>query len=120
MIGVSLDRTSVAAGELLTGTIHWAAEEERRARSVHAFAIWRTEGGGNIARGIARVARFAVRGGDREATIPFRLLIPYEGPVSFAGELITLVWTLRVRFAQPGLDEFIDAEFRVVPRGSGS
>lgn len=116
MIGIALDRTTVEAGEFLTGGIQWSGEPDRAVRMVIAAAYWRTDGAGNIAHGLGRVTQFKVPAGQRDATFPLRLLIPYEGPVSFQGELIAVEWKLHVRVDQRGIDEQIETEFWVSVR----
>ena len=116
MIGIALDRTTVEAGEFLTGTVQWSGEPDRAARLVIAAAYWRTDGAGNVAHGLGRVAQFKVPAGQRDATLPLRMLIPHEGPVSFQGELIAVEWKLHVRVDQRGIDEQIETGFRVSVR----
>lgn len=116
MIGIALDREVVEAGEFLTGTVHWVADGDRVPRQLIAVAEWCTDGQGNRAHGIGRFAIFPLQRGVKEASFPLRLLIPYEGPVTFTGELVSVDWTLKVRVDQSGPDEAIESGFRVIPR----
>jgi hypothetical protein len=116
VIGIALDKDVVEAGEFLTGTVHWLADGDRLARQLIVAAEWRTDGQGNRAYGIGRAAVFPLPPGVRERSVRLRLLIPYEGPVTFTGELMSVNWTLRVRVDQSGLDQTIESAFRVIPR----
>ena len=118
MIGIVLDRDVVETGSLLTGTLQWIGQAGRPARRLFAVLAWRTDGQGNIARGIGRVAEIAIAPGQREGGFPLRLLVPYEGPISFEGHLLSIHWSLRVSVDQRGLDDHLETEFRVVPRQS--
>jgi hypothetical protein len=106
----------VEAGGILRGTLSWQSDDGRTARYIIAAAEWLTEGSGNVASGVGRSKKFAIPPGQREAAFPFRFLIPYEGPVSFAGEHITVKWKLRARVDLRGFDEFAEDEFTVTVR----
>lgn len=118
MIGIALDRDVVGAGEFLTGTAQWSAEGDRVARQLIIAIEWCTDGAGNRASGIARGAVFPL-GGRTQGSFLFRLLIPYEGPVTFTGELVSVSWKIRVRADLRGFDESVEGDFRVVARGGG-
>jgi hypothetical protein len=110
MIGIALDRQVVEAGGFLSGNIHY---ERGDARRFIVAAEWETVGPGNRARGIARAKVILPQG---EGSFPFRLKIPYEGPISFVGEVISIEWKLRARVDRKGADAFAEADFRVEPR----
>lgn len=110
MIGIALDREVVEAGAFVTGTIHY---ERGDARRIIVAAEWESDGAGNRARGVARAKVILPKG---KGAFPFRLKIPYEGPVSFVGEVISVGWKLRARVDRKGADAFAEAEFRVEPR----
>ena len=113
MIGIVLEKDEVEAGEFLTGTVQWGVDRDRTVTQIFVIAEWRTEGRGNRAHGLSRAMRVPIARGRREGTFPFRLLIPHEGPVTFAGELIQLGWTVRAYVDRKGIDEQAVAEFRV-------
>lgn len=117
MIAIVLDRDAVEAGSFLTGTLQWTGEAGRPARRFHAVLEWRTDGEGNTARGIGRGLQIAIAPGQREGNFSLRLLVPYEGPVSFEGTLLSIHWFLRVRVDQRGIDDQLEMEVKVVPRG---
>jgi len=116
VIRVSLDDATVATGEMLTGRVHWTAEDERGARAIAIVAQWHTLGEGDRAYGVGRGTRVVIQRDQRNAEIPFRLLIPHEGPITFEGELVSIVWRLWVRVDRLGLDEIAETEFRVGAR----
>jgi hypothetical protein len=113
VINIKIDDDTVAAGEVITGRVYWSAEGGRRPRRILVAAVWETAGEANKVRGVARAMEHVPRGA--EATFPFRLLIPHEGPITFKGELVSVVWKLKVRADQPGFDEFEESEFGVTP-----
>jgi hypothetical protein len=119
VIAIELEKDTVEAGDFVAGRIHWVREGDRSVTRILVDIAWRTDGGGNIASGVGRVTLVPVRKHQRDGLFPVRLLIPYEGPISFEGELISMSWQLRVRVDQSGFDEFAKAEFRVVPGGKG-
>ncbi len=114
MIEISIDHAIVHAGDFLSGRVQWKGD--RRPNRFIVAAQWETEGAGNARWGVGRGAVIVPRDDAREATLPVRLMIPHEGPISFKGSLITITWKLRVRVDQPGSDEFAEAAFRVEPR----
>ncbi|MEK6373910.1 MAG: hypothetical protein AABO58_14585 [Acidobacteriota bacterium] len=116
MISIRIDDDTVTAGEFVTGRIFWSAEGDRRPRRIIASAVWETAGQGNKVRGVGRAMEYEPR--EAEATFSFRLLIPHEGPITFKGELVAVVWKLKVRVEQPGFDEFEESEFRVGARST--
>ena len=115
MISIAIEDRTVAVGELLKAQIHWVAEGGTPRRIIVA-AEWATGGQGDRARGLGRSFVFVPRGNDREAMFPVRLLIPFEGPVSYEGPLISIEWKLHVRVERPGFDELESEVFRVEPR----
>ena len=120
MIGILLEKEVVEAGKFLTGTVQWGMDADQTITQIFVIAEWHTEGRGNRAHGLSRAVRIPIQRGQREGSSPFRLLIPYEGPVSFAGELIQLDWRVRAYVDRKGIDEQAVAEFRVTVRGTGA
>ena len=116
MIAIDIDHHSVDVGGFVTGHVRWTSEDDKRARRILVGLEWRTEGAGNRARGVSRAMSFAPKPDDRAAHFPFRLMVPHEGPVSFAGELITMGWHVKVRVDRIGFDEFAERPFRVTLR----
>jgi hypothetical protein len=83
-------------GETLEGTVSWQLDTP--AETVELRLLWYTQGKGDQDVGVVSVVPFANPGpADRRA---FRVRIP-EGPYSFSGKLISLLWALEV-VAEPG------------------
>ena len=116
MISFVLDSASVSAGEVISGRVRWIADGALAVRKIVVAAEWETYGFGNRASGVGRGTTQNVAKNARDATIPFRFLIPHEGPVTFEGELVKIRWKIRVRVDQLGFDELGEAEFKVEPR----
>lgn len=112
MISIKLDVDQIEVGGFLTGRVFWS--DDRRPRRIIVSACWDTEGSGNPKRGVARAMEVVPRAA--EMTVPFRFLIPHEGPITFRTQLTGVVWKIRVRVDQRGFDEFAESAFRVVPR----
>ena len=118
MIEIDIDRDVVQTGAFVTGHVRWAGDA--RVNRIIIAAHWETRGEGNRVWGVARSVVFAPKTGVHEAKVPFRLMIPHAGPISFEGSLITIVWSIKVRIDQSGLDEFAESAFRVEPRRLGA
>lgn len=106
---------SVAPGKVLEGRVKARTESGKAPRGLVVVAGWRTEGRGRRDAHDAVTVRLDAGGGaewpvDGEVRIP----IPAEGPVSFDGELVRIVWELRIRLDIPwGRDETLARVFRV-------
>ena len=82
-------------GETITGTVSWQLDPPLE--NVELRLIWYTEGKGDQDLGIVETAQFRTPGiVDRRG---FTIRLP-EGPFSFSGKLISLLWALEV-VAQP-------------------
>ena len=114
MIGIALHEPAVAAGGFLTATVRWIADGDRQPRRIIVAAEWQTDGAGDPVRGVGRSAVFQPK--EREEVFGVRFLIPHEGPLSYDGELLKIVWKLRVRVDRFGVDEIEEVLFRVEPR----
>ena len=83
-------------GETVEGTVSW--QLDRPAETVELRLLWYTQGKGDQDVGVVSIVPFANPGlADRRT---FRVRIP-EGPYSFSGKLISLLWALEV-VAEPG------------------
>jgi hypothetical protein len=83
-------------GETVEGTVSWQLDGP--AETVELRLFWYTQGKGDQDVGVAATVPFANPGlADRR---PFRVRIP-EGPYSFSGKLISLLWALEA-VAEPG------------------
>ena len=116
MIRIAIDDATISAGGLLTGRVHWTSDDDRAARAIVVAAQWQTTGEGNVAFGVGRATRVALRADQRTAEVPLRMLIPHEGPITFTGALTGVAWKLHVRVDRFGTDELAEKEFEVGPR----
>ena len=88
--------TAFAPGETVEGTASW--QLEKPARTVELRLFWYTQGKGDQDVGVVLTVPFpepALQ--DRRS---FHVVLP-QGPYSFSGKLISLLWALEV-VAEPG------------------
>ena len=103
--------TAFYPGDAIEGKAFWRLETPPR--SVELRLFWYTEGKGEQDVGIVEAVAFVNPAA--EDSRPFHLRLP-EGPYSFSGKLISLLWALEV-VAQPG-EEAGRLEITVSPTGS--
>jgi hypothetical protein len=89
-------KLAFAPGEELRGSASWSLDGDPESVEVRLF--WRTEGKGTQDVGIADSIAF--EGPGRKDRREFRLKIP-DGPYSFSGKLVAIVWSVEV-VAEPG------------------
>jgi len=85
-----------APGERLAGSVRWRLPDDPAWVALRLY--WRTEGKGTQDVDVVTEERFEAPG--RDDRRPFDFPLP-EGPYSFSGKLITLVWGLEL-VAEPG------------------
>jgi hypothetical protein len=97
-IRVELDggKAAFRPGEEVRGVASWSLDEDPT--SVELRLFWRTEGKGTQDVGVAETVAFEAAG--RADRREFRIRLP-EGPYSFTGQLVSLVWAVEV-VAEPG------------------
>ena len=103
--------TSFRPGDVVEGKAFWRLDPPPE--SVELRLFWYTEGKGDQDVGIVETIPYA--GPAAEDRRSFQLRLP-EGPYSFSGKLISLVWAIEV-VAQPG-DRVGRCEITVSPTGS--
>lgn len=109
----------VVCGEPMSGTVTWTPESEKSPRKITLTFGWRTEGRGSTASEDVIICEHdpGVISARRPVEMPFEIQIPEEVPVSFNGELIRVIWSLKVRVDLPwAFDEKHEWEFRVLGR----
>jgi hypothetical protein len=95
-INLAEGREAFQPGEDLNGTAYW--QLERAPRSAELRLFWFTRGKGSEDAGIVETVRFEhPREGE---TRPFRFRLP-DGPYSFSGKLISLIWALELVTESP-------------------
>ncbi|MEO0539144.1 MAG: hypothetical protein AAF215_35485 [Cyanobacteria bacterium P01_A01_bin.123] len=106
MIELHLDKTAIAVGDILSGTLVWkGVQSQNKPKKGTLTARWRTEGRGTRDRQIIQELPL-----DPEALIssqglslPFSIQIPYDGPITYNGALIRILWELEAVIEMPGL-----------------
>jgi hypothetical protein len=107
---LSDDNLSYYPGETMSGTVTWNLDRSPEVVELRLF--WRTEGKGDQDLEIAGVVRYENPSQrDEEA---FEFTLP-DGPYSFSGKLISLIWALEL-VALPS-EETERLEFILSPAG---
>jgi hypothetical protein len=89
-------KLAYAPGGEVRGRASWTLDADPESVEVHLF--WRTEGKGTQDTDIADTVVFEAPG--KQDRREFRLKIP-DGPYSFAGKLVAILWSVEV-VAEPG------------------
>ncbi len=118
MIHYQLNESIFTLGETVAGSCEWLPSGQESGRKAKLTVGWITEGRGDVDRGNLyavelipqRLARFSCK-------------IPLSAHPSYDGELLRIIWEVRVEFVSRGLigglgiGKFHDAKgFRVVAR----
>lgn len=96
-MNIELDQPWAECGDYVSGTVSWSGP--KRPRSVKVRLRYRTEGRGNTDKGEASEVEVLA---DNQGYQQFRLAVPSEGPVSFDGNLISLIWEVELRLDLKG------------------
>lgn len=105
MIEVSLEQEAVAVGETVKGRATVVPENDRW-KEVVVWVGWHTEGRGDMDKGeLIQVVRaketFTNVLAGMPLEIPFEAKIPEEGPISYDGEIVRIVYSVEVRVVVP-------------------
>lgn len=105
-------------GRCVTGRVRIDASVATKTRRITACLEWKTEGRGNRNTGTA--SRVTIHEGDlyegMSIRYEFELRIPEDGPISYEGHLIRILWAVMVRIDIPwGRDVVERAAITVVP-----
>jgi hypothetical protein len=84
------DRTSFLPGEELNGEVRWLLDSPGQ---IELRLFWRTEGKGT--KDVKVVEQINFDNPRRQESREFRFQLP-EGPYSFSGKLISLIWALEL------------------------
>ena len=92
-LGIHLDgaRSAFQPGERIRGSVQWSVEEPGSQVELRLF--WYTQGIGTRDVGVAHIERFETTGSQGSGS--FDLEAP-EGPYSFEGKLVSVVWALEL------------------------
>jgi hypothetical protein len=97
-------------GREVTGTVHWTLAAPPA--SIYTRLFWYTAGKGD--RDLSVVDESSTTTSSARGSLPFRFRLP-EGPYSFSGKLISLIWAIEA-IAEPAGDSG-RAELTVGPGG---
>lgn len=117
MIAIDVLTDVVECGETVRGVVRWAPEE-KMPRGIDVELTYHTEGRGDLDRKVVARARHDIVEGEGAGELPFELVVPVDGPISYDGRLMRVIWTvtasLDMRLARdPSSAEVIT----VFPRG---
>jgi hypothetical protein len=109
MIRIALSEQKVKNGERVKGSVTF--EGSKAPRKIEVICRWRIEGKG-------RSHEEVVDRSESEAmTIPFDFAIPREGPLSYDGQLLRIIWEIAADAdIAMAFDEHEAVAFTVVPR----
>ncbi|MEM9770530.1 MAG: sporulation protein [Cyanobacteria bacterium P01_D01_bin.73] len=116
MIDVRLDNTTFFAGGTICGTVACGSSEEcKLIRAATLSAEWRTEGRGwkNKAAVSQVTLYFDQIQQSAQQPVTFSLDLPQEGPITYNGKLMRVIWEVRVDLdkrpvEKSALDQFAD------------
>lgn len=94
-------------GSEVCGEVVIPAVPNARWRGVEIHLKWRTEGRGDTDSGTVGVVSHPIQPSAGPARYPFRFMLPQDGPVSYHGQLLRIVWEIEVR---------IDVEWEFDPK----
>jgi hypothetical protein len=110
-IEISEDKKVFAPGETIKGTVKWQMDENPASLELSLF--WYTAGKGTQDVGVVNSLKFDNPGSFGKKD--FRFVLP-NGPYSFSGKLISLIWALELTSIPSSQTERI--EITVSPSGS--
>lgn len=108
-IDLENDARNFQPGEEVSGRVIWSGGDKVESAFLRLF--WHTSGKGDRDYHIEAEEKF---GGSSAGSQPFRFLLP-EGPYSFSGKLISLIWALELVVLPSGETKKVDIV--VAPNG---
>ena len=118
-ISLILNEDIVAAGDRISGKLAYPTQTVPKEAKVEL--LWYTEGRGTCDRKIIDTLSLDPKQLALGLPLPFTLQTPYEGPISYNGALLRILWSVKVSIALPGMLSKKEEEtqlFSVVCRGS--
>lgn len=116
MFDIQLDEDTVRAGESISGRITIKSNNvDSTSSSIEIKTKWNTEGNGSEAWGTPSSKEYS--GGTSGITEQkFELTIPGEGPISYSGKHVTVVWEILVQSTGSSNEENLASrKFEVLP-----
>lgn len=98
MIHYQLNQKTFILGDTLICHCHWQPSGKEAPKMAVLTFGWRTEGRGDIDRHVLYQAMLKP-----QATINFSCRIPDDAPPSYDGELLRIIWEVRVDLPSQGL-----------------
>ena len=111
-IEIEYDKTAFKPGQQIRGTVKWQFEEVPEKLELSLF--WRTQGKGTQDTGIVGSMAFESLG--QFAQKDFTFTVP-DGPYSFSGRLISIIWALELVEPDRGKD-YVRRDIVISPSGS--
>lgn len=116
MIRIQMANEQVEVGAAVKGQVTWSPDGDAKPRGLRVTLVWRTEGKGNKKEGTCDAAERTDIAPGSTVTLPFEFQVPIEGPVSYDGKLMRIIWEIVARVDLPfARDEMEKREIRVVP-----
>lgn len=116
MIRVEIPSGPVEVGATLKGQVTWTPDGDAKPRGLRVTLGWRTEGKGNKKEGTCDETERTDIAPGSTVTLPFEFHVPIDGPVSYDGKLMRIIWEVMARVDLPFTrDEMEKREIRVVP-----
>jgi hypothetical protein len=110
MINIYLRETEVSLGDFLEGRCQWFPDTEDRKKKAIVTVGWRTEGRGDVDHQF-----FTELSLNPEELTTFRCQIPINAPPSYDGELIRIIWEVKVEIKRRFQKSITESQiFRVV------
>jgi len=109
MIRIALSELKVKNGERVRGNVTF--EGTKTPRKIEVVCRWRVEGRGRSREEVVDRAE------SQDMTVSFDFAIPKEGPLTYDGQLLRIIWEVWANADLPmARDESDVATFTVVPR----
>ncbi|KAB8139979.1 hypothetical protein F8S13_25860 [Chloroflexia bacterium SDU3-3] len=118
MFFIQINDPYVQVGNTVQGTVEWRSSGTVP-RAIIIAAAWRTEGRGDVSLGKAGELRVPYDPSRplSGVPIPFAFDIPAEGPVSYDGKMLRIIWEIVAQADLPMMaDEKSALAFRVAVR----
>ena len=99
MIHYQLNDSTFALGDTVQGSCQWFPSNNEEARKIAKLTVgWRTEGRGDVDQTALYEAELRP-----QQTVHFKCDIPFNAHPSYDGELLRIIWEVRVDFVSTGL-----------------
>ena len=103
MISIILDDAKVVAGDRISGHVTYVTTEQTLPKTAKVELVWRTEGRGTKEHEIVRSLTLSPTEFSTGSAIPFAFQTPYEGPITYNGSLLRIIWEIKTTVTLPGL-----------------